>query len=344
MALPKKIIPTLPLVEPKFGPARRQELLDKINEDGTYLPKSILHADLDRGFLDFVKDELQIISEGKIVPTLDLIITTQNWAQFTQTWDTQDLDKNVSLPFVTVVRVPEVQFGQTYGGMFNIPNRRQYQYVAVPTWDGTRKGVDVYSIPQPVPIDITYNVYIICNRMREVNSFNKVIIEKFASRQAYTVIKGHYIPILRGDIVDESVMDVEKRKFYLQKYSFTLQGFLLDENEFQVKPAISRQFTMFELDGKKPNQKRKKYPDNPETFETTINFNSSYTSDTRTIQYKVNMSVNDSSNISSYSTYINNVLITGSILEINSGDVLRTDVVLTDSGQNGFIVYKTVLV
>lgn len=180
--------------------------------------------------------------------------------------------------------------------------------------------------------------------MREVNSFNKVIIEKFASRQAYTVIKGHYIPILRGDIVDESVMDVEKRKFYLQKYSFTLQGFLLDENEFQVKPAISRQFTMFELDGKKPNQKRKKYPDNPETFETTINFNSSYTSDTRTIQYKVNMSVNDSSNISSYSTYINNVLITTPILEINSGDVLRTDVVLTDSGQNGFIVYKTVLV
>ena len=33
------------------------ELLDKINEHGTFLPKSILHADLDRGFLDFIKND-----------------------------------------------------------------------------------------------------------------------------------------------------------------------------------------------------------------------------------------------------------------------------------------------
>ena len=344
MPLPKKIKKHIPLTQPKTLLSRRYELAEKIQQDGTFLPKSLLHADLDKGFLDFVKDELQIVSEGKVVPTLDLIITTQNWAQFTQTWDTQDLDKNVSLPFITVVRVPEVQFGQTYGGMFNIPNRRQYQYIAVPTWDGTRKGVDVYTIPQPVPIDITYNVYIICNRMREINSFNKVIMEKFASRQAYTIIKGHYIPILRGDIADESVMDLEKRKFYLQKYTFTLQGFLLDENEFQVKPAISRQFTMFELGTAKPSQKRKKYPENPETFETKIDFNSSYTSDTRTIEYKVNVSYNDSSNISNYLTYINNVLFTGSTLQINSGDILKTEVTLTNSGQNGFIIFKNVLV
>mgnify|MGYP003353741890 CR=1 FL=1 len=31
-----------------------------INKDGTYLPKSLLHADLDRGFLDFVKEDLKM--------------------------------------------------------------------------------------------------------------------------------------------------------------------------------------------------------------------------------------------------------------------------------------------
>ena len=52
MPLPKKIKKTIPLTPQKTLMGRREELLDKINKDGTYLPKSLLHADLDRGFLD----------------------------------------------------------------------------------------------------------------------------------------------------------------------------------------------------------------------------------------------------------------------------------------------------
>ena len=60
MPLPKKIKPYLPLTEPKTLLPRRYELLEKINKDGTYLPKSLLHADLDGGMLDFVKNSLKI--------------------------------------------------------------------------------------------------------------------------------------------------------------------------------------------------------------------------------------------------------------------------------------------
>ncbi len=111
MALPKKIKPYLPLTEPKTLLPRRYELLEKINKDGTYLPKSLLHADLDRGFLDFVRDELKTVVTGKIIPTVDIIITTQNWSQFTETWDFQNLDKNVEPPLITTIRNPEVKFG-----------------------------------------------------------------------------------------------------------------------------------------------------------------------------------------------------------------------------------------
>ncbi len=55
MGLPKKIKKFLPLTESKTLLPRRRELVDKINKDGTYLPKSLLHADLDKGFLDFVE-------------------------------------------------------------------------------------------------------------------------------------------------------------------------------------------------------------------------------------------------------------------------------------------------
>ena len=58
MGFPKKIKKDINLYPEKTLYPRRVELLDKINEHGTYLPKSILHADLDRGFLDFVRDDL----------------------------------------------------------------------------------------------------------------------------------------------------------------------------------------------------------------------------------------------------------------------------------------------
>lgn len=192
MALPKKVKNSLPLIPEKVGRERRQEMLDDITDYGTYLPKGVLHADLDRGMLDFVKEDLKLVMEEKVVPIVDRIITNQNWSQFTETWDFQDLDRNISLPFIATVRTPEVKYGTFQGGAANIPNRRQFFYYSVPTWDGQRKGADVYKIPQPIPVDITYNVKIFCNRMRELNEFNKIVMEKFTSKQAYRQIRTFY--------------------------------------------------------------------------------------------------------------------------------------------------------
>ena len=75
MGLPKNVKKYLPLTPDKILHHRREELLEQIQEDGTYLPKSILHADLDRGMLDFVRDELGISVNGKNIKNIDLIIT-----------------------------------------------------------------------------------------------------------------------------------------------------------------------------------------------------------------------------------------------------------------------------
>lgn len=343
MALPK-IKKTLPLTYPPIGYERRLELLEDINKDGTYLPKSILHEDLDRGFLDFVKNDLKTVVSGKLVKVVDILMTTQNWAQFTQTWDFNNIDKNVQPPIITTVRNPEVKFGTLPSLKYNIPNRKQFYYAAVPTWDGQRKGMDIYTIPQPVPVDIKYSVKIICNRMREINKFNQIVIEKFASRQAYTRIKGHYIPITLDDISDESVMDVEKRRYYIQTYNFTLQGFLSDEEEYQVKPAISRSLIMVELDNRKKKVRKKVLPSNPDQYEFTAQYPVGTTAYTQTFEYTANIKVEGSENVSSYEIYINGLfygdsssqLLTGYI-QVNTGDVLIITVVKTN-GSSGSII------
>jgi hypothetical protein len=346
MALPKKIVkPTLPLKNQKILYGRREELLSYITKDGTYLPKSLLHDDLDRGMLDFAKNTLEMTTAGSRVPVIDIIITSQNWSQFTETWNFRDLDSNVDLPFITVIRQPEVKYGSN-PLIYNIPNRKQFLFAVVPTWDGNRRGADVYTIPQPIPVDITYQVKIMCNRMRELNQFNKIVMQNFASRQAYAFIKGHYIPILLDSVSDEDVMDLEKRKFYIQTYNFTMLGILIDEEEFEVKPAISRTLTLTEVGTRSLGPKRKTFPENPNKFELPYRYTSSQTSIEKTLPYRVNLVNTSVTNIDSYDVYINGDFFGSDLtnLEINSNDVLRVDITKTNAGQESILSWFATIV
>jgi len=346
MALPKKIKKHLPLIPEKVGRERRQQMLDDITDDGTFLPKGVLHADLDLGMLDFVKDKLKLVVSEKNVPTINKIITNQNWSQFVETWNFQDLDKNITLPFIATVRMPEVKYGTFQGGAANIPNRRQFFYYTVPTWDGQRKGADVYKIPQPIPVDITYNVKLFCNRMREINEFNKIVMQTFTSKQAYQQIKGHYIPIILDDVSDESAKELEKRKYYIANYKFTMKGLLIDEEEFQVSPAITRQVTMFEVDTKVRIKKVINNPPSPNFFDLNIELVSGITQISEVFRYTADIKVENTINISSYSVYINNNYVGDdlSTIQINDGDTLKIIVVKIDGTQDGIINTTTYLV
>ena len=347
MPLPRTIVkPTLPLVPKKVLSERREQLLEYIKDDGTYLPKSVLHADLDRGMLDFVKTELEVVTAGKIVPLLDIIVTTQNWSQYLETWKFVDMDYNPSPPFITVVRNPEVKYGTNPSLQYTIPNRKQFYYASVPTWNGNEQGMDIYTIPQPVPVDIKYSVKIICNRMRELNQLNKVVMQTFASRQAYTFIKGQYVPIVMDNVSDESQMNMESRKYYVQSYDFTMLGYLIDEDEFEVKPAIQRVTQLIEIDTSSRKQKRKKYPENPDEFQMPFLFVSGNTSLTDRIDFTANMNLISTDNVDSFDVYINNDYYGSDlqVIEITTNDILRVDVIKNDDTQESTVLYENKLV
>jgi hypothetical protein len=208
----------------------------------------------------------------------------------------------------------------------------------VPNWNNGRNGYDVYTIPQPVPVDIKFSIKIICNRMRELNALNKVIIEKFSSRQAYTVIKGHYIPIIMDDLQDESVTEIEKRKYYIQSYNFTMMGFLMDENEFQISPAVSRTFSFIETQQKTRRAKKPKDTDLEDTNEKLfVSFPVGTTAYTQTFEYRADISTIGIENVSSYSIYINGLFFGNNIfsspsgkLQINTNDILLIEIVKLD--------------
>jgi len=346
MAIPKKSVkPSIPLNYPKTLLPRREQIKDMITKDGTYLPKSLLHADLDRGFLDFVKEKFNIVSEGKKIPVVDILITTQNWSQFVETWDFQNIDKNIEPPFITVIRNPEVKYGNNPAVMYNIPNRKMYYYMEVPTWDGNRKGSDIYKIPQPVPADFKYTVAIICNRMRDLNTLNQRVLETFASKQAYQTINGHYIPIINDAFADESVMDLEKRKYYIQKYDFTMMGFLIDEEQFEVSPAISRTFQVIETDQR--NIKRKQKKQTPIELEViTLQYLNNITTQERYFEYTCNLLFDRSVNIEEFSVYINEQYYGDNVesIQINTNDMLRIDIISSGGSEDPYLLFTQILV
>jgi hypothetical protein len=227
---------------------RRQELLDSITESDTFLPDSILHDDLDMGMLEFVKENLKVISDGEQIPIIPKILTIQRWGEIKNNWSFADVDGNIKVPFIGIIRKPDVQPGTNPSIQRTIPDRRDFYYSTIKTWNGSQIGADVYKIPQPVAVDISFEVTIVCHKFRDLNRFNKMVLQKFSSRQSYTMVKGHYIPIVLDRIVDSSPIDsLDGRKFYVQNYELTMLGFLLDSDEFDVKPAISRMLVMTEF-------------------------------------------------------------------------------------------------
>ena len=271
MTMPKGYRTNINIHPGKIGPERRQEILDGIADKGTFLPKGVLEEDMDEAVVDFIKSDngFSLTIDGDKVPVI--FLTIQRWIEFSKTWQFSDKYKNIELPFITVVRKPDIQQGQNQAGLWNIPGGRTYTYMKVPTWDGIRKGVDLYKVPQPTPVDMQYEIRIFTNKMKDLNNFNRIIQRAFQSRQCYINVNGHPMPLHLESIGDESnIDDFENRRFYVQLFETKLLGYILDENDFQVVPTPNR--TMVTMEVQEPVKIYKDIVFEPEINVNEVNY------------------------------------------------------------------------
>lgn len=246
--LPKGFRKDIRITPQPIGFGQRQDMLDDISRKGTFLPRGVMYEDMDSTFIEFVEKDLSITIEGEKVPVL--FLTLQRWSEFSQSWQFADKYKDIKMPFITIVRQPNPQVGRNQAGLFNIPGRRTYTYMKIPTFEGGRVGVDVYKIPQPTSVDLTYEVRLFCNRMKDLNKLNQLVQKTFQSRQYYIRVNGHPMPVHLEDIGDESnIDDFENRRFYVQPFQMVLYGYILDEEDFEVIPTVNRAFIATEVEG-----------------------------------------------------------------------------------------------
>jgi hypothetical protein len=334
MALPKKLKKNIDInrVDPQGGP---REWWDQfLDQNKQFLPRSVDFTDLDAGFVDFVETDLGINIKGEKVPIH--FLTLQRWNEFSRLWPNTDKYKNLTIPFVSVVRRPNPETG-TNPADFKIPIRKNFPYMQIPVWDGNRNGADIYGIPNPVGVDMIYTVRFFSYRMRELNKLHQKVLQTFASAQAYVNIKGHYFPILLESIGDESqIDDLEGKRFYIQTYEMKLQGYLVDQEEFEIKPAISRAFITTEIERKRLKPITRFIKDDTKdekSIKVIIQFlvgsptNVSFVNDNNTNFVSI-----DLVNITDY-TIRKNGVITNLPFTVNMGDTLSLDIVKTNSTQ-----------
>jgi hypothetical protein len=334
MGLPKK---NIQVKLQKELNSERISLIERIRQNESFLPKGVLHEDLDRGFVDFTNKKLTLNLDGVEVPVLFLSI--QNWNEFAKTWQFADKYKNVQMPFITIVRNTDVVLSDNM--KYNIPYLYKKSILKVPVWNGNRNGYDIYEIPQPIHVDVSYEVRLFSTRLRELNEFNKIVLTEFSSNQAYTDVNGHYIPITLDSVDDEhEINDINKKRFYVQKYNFNLHGFLLDEEEFVIKPAVSRVLTNYKFLGQKRSKKTQNISVNRFNdghLEIFIDFfvdsplNVSFVVDG---EYTINGVVSD--NTSFYEIKKNGVSVTPTF-NLVQGDIVEITVLQSNSSVNSSI-------
>jgi hypothetical protein len=332
MALPKKTKKdiNIKVVDPQGGP--KNWTAQFLDQNKQFLPRSVDFEDLDLGFVDFVKNDLGIVVDGEKIPVH--FLTLQRWNEFSKLWPNTDKYKNLTIPFVSVVRRPNPETG-TNPADFKIPVRKNFPYMQIPIWDGNRKGADIYGIPNPVGVDLIYTVRFFSYKMRELNKLHQKVMQTFASAQAYVNIKGHYFPILLESIGDESqIDDLEGKRFYVQTYELKLQGYLVDSEEFDVKPAISRAFITTELERKRIKPVAKFIKDDTEkekTIKVVIQFLvGSPTTVNFVNDHKTTYTSIDIVNITDFIIRKNNVIV-NLPFTVEIGDVVKIDIVKTNS-------------
>jgi len=245
MAVPKKKVKlTLDTNPPdigtkylEYGFDRIEELMRLTNTNTNYLPRTILLEDLDQALFDYVNIEgMELTIDGRLVPTFYL--DNDRWGEFSKTWRFMDGDKNVPTPYITVRRIDK-QAGTRLGVKYRIPQPRKFRYMNVPILDNGEIIYLQFRMPEPVNVDMIYEVALFTKYRVDVNLYDEIVLKNFASRQDYIWIKGNPLPLLfEGFAESNSIENIDGDRFFVSKYALKILGFIQDEKEFEIVKTI----------------------------------------------------------------------------------------------------------
>lgn len=253
---PKPYLDGFRLRHHAYGVERRRNMSKLILERGTEFPKPLGYEDIDEAVQDWVKS-LGITYEGKELPTYKLY-SNQRMSEYSQSWQNLDESGNLVTSFKTVTRENNPKQGKIYDDSFNIPGNRKYPMFIVPVLqeNGT-EAYDMYSMAQPMAVDFSFVVGIVCVKYDLINEFNKIMLSQFKALECYIFPNGHPVSMKLNDVSDDSQYDINNRKYYSQTYKITVKAYIVEDKDYQVDRLPSR--LVMRMLGTTPKISREKF-------------------------------------------------------------------------------------
>lgn len=232
---PKKNIRSIKFKDKLTGDSQRIENLRTIMHKATDFPKPLQYEDIDSAFYDFVVNEMKLTDEnGNEIPTFTLY-SNQRFSEYSQTWNYTDENGNLLLNFKTINRENNPKKGENQSNYWNIPGNRYYTlFQKTAMSDNGEEYVEVYSMKQPMSIDLSFRVNFVTNTIEQINRFNERLNDLFKARQCYIRPNGHFVPMILEDANDESSYSIEDRKIFVQSVNIRVLGYIIKPEDYKI--------------------------------------------------------------------------------------------------------------
>jgi hypothetical protein len=218
--------------------------LDKNFENTNFLPQRLFLEDVSEGLMNFIKGLNLVLEDSqgrdKNVPTIYL--TQERWAEYKKNWSNllEKSGEEMVMPFMALIRNGVKQ--GTGPLKRTIPKKKKFTFFKVPTFDGSNKGFDLIKIPQPVWVDVEYELRFLTHYLQDVDKFYETVIMKgFSDLQGYIKINGYDIPVTMSDpSEDNTVDDITTDRRYQIIVPLKVVSRLVDPTKFERVKTINR--------------------------------------------------------------------------------------------------------
>lgn len=221
-----------------------ENMLDSDYQNHNYLPQNLSLEDSDQAMFDFFSNMgFSVVDSTNVGRKVNVIYLSQElWAERRKSWNIRMAEngEEVLMPFMTLIRT-SVKTGSS-PLKYTIPNKKKFNFLKVPTFDGTLKGYDLYKIPQPAYVDLGYELNFLSHYQQDTNLFyEKIMRDVFSDGQLYLNVKGYPIScIMESTSEENSVDNINSERIYMTSVSMVLRSKLVDSSQFEKVPVITK--------------------------------------------------------------------------------------------------------
>ena len=247
MAMPVKNKLTFTLTPPKIGTEflkygfdRIEDLMKATDVKSNNLPRTITFDHLDQAVYDLVNlNDLKLVIDGVAVP--NFYLSNERWGEFEKTWKFADSDKNVPTPYITIRRIEKAKGTRLGADLSMVPQQRRFTYRDVPILDEGEVIYLRFKMPQPINVDLKYEISLFTKYVVDVNRYDEIILKHFSSKQEYIFVNGSPMPLELDSIVEANTIEnIDGDKFFISKYTVTLKAFIQNEKDFTINKTYRR--------------------------------------------------------------------------------------------------------